>query len=65
MHVLSRNSQESVVFGNDDGLHRPLKVTILEVRGDRVKLGFEVDAEVPDPEVEMLDRLRTAAGQTC
>ncbi len=65
MLVLSRNSQESVVFGNDDGLHRPLKVTVLEIRGDRVKLGFEVDPDVPDQEVEMLDRLRAAAGQTC
>jgi hypothetical protein len=36
-----------VVLGGDDGLHRLLKVTVLDIRGTNVKLGFEVDAGVP------------------
>ena len=33
MLVLSRKSQESVVVGGTDGLHRLLKVTVLDIRG--------------------------------
>jgi carbon storage regulator CsrA len=47
MLVLSRKSSESVVVGGPDGLHRMLKVTVLDICGGRVKLGFEVDAEIP------------------
>jgi carbon storage regulator CsrA len=47
MLVLSRKSRESVVVCGDDGIHRLLKVTVLDVQGDNVKLGFEVDADAP------------------
>ncbi len=47
MLVLSRKNRESVVIGGDDGLHRLLKVTVLDIRGADVKLGFEVDPDVP------------------
>mgnify|MGYP000063657465 CR=1 FL=1 len=32
MLVLSRKSRESVVIGGSDGLHRLLKVTVLDVQ---------------------------------
>lgn len=41
MLVLGRKSGESVVIGND------ITVKVLEVRGDRVKLGFAAPGEVP------------------
>ena len=41
MLVLSRKRGEGIVIGND------ICVTVLEVRGDRVKLGFTAPAEVP------------------
>ena len=47
MLVLSRKSRESVVIGGSDGLHRLLKVTVLDIRGTNVKLGFEADPDVP------------------
>ena len=47
MLVLSRKSQESVVVGGSDGFHRLLRVTVLGIEGANVKLGFELDAEVP------------------
>jgi len=36
-----------VVVGGADGFHRLLKVTVLEIQGTNVKLGFEVDPDVP------------------
>jgi len=47
MLVLSRKHRESVVIGGADGFHRLLKVTVLEIRGTSVKLGFDADADVP------------------
>ena len=42
MLVLTRKSQESVVV-SPDGLEALLKVTVLEIAGGRVRLGFEAD----------------------
>ncbi len=57
MLVLSRKNRESVVVGGPDGLHRLLKVTVLDIRGGRVKLGFEVDADVPVHRWEVWQRI--------
>ena len=55
MLVLSRKNQESVVVGGADGFHRLLKVTVLEIRGTNVRLGFEVDTDVPVHRSEVWD----------
>ena len=47
MLVLSRKRLESVVVGGAVGFERLLKVTVLELRGGSVRLGFEVDSSVP------------------
>ncbi len=47
MLVLSRKNHEAVVIGDSNDLESMLKVTVLEVKGRRVKLGFEVDKHVP------------------
>ena len=57
MLVLSRKNRESVVIGGDDGLHRLLKVTVLDIRGADVKLGFEVDADVPVRRSKVWERI--------
>jgi carbon storage regulator len=62
MLVLSRKRQESVVIGGTDGFHRVLKVTVLGVHGTNVKLGFEVDADVPVHRSEVWERIQ-ADGQ--
>ena len=62
MLVLSRKCQESVVVGGSDGFHRLLKVTVLDVQGTHVKLGFEVDADVPVHRSEVWERIN-AGGQ--
>jgi carbon storage regulator len=47
MLVLSRRSQESVVVASADGYSCLVKVTIVGIRGERVRLGFEATLEVP------------------
>ncbi len=47
MLVLTRKVDEAVIVGEDNSPHRVLKVTVLAVRGNQVKLGLEVDADVP------------------
>jgi carbon storage regulator CsrA len=46
MLVLSRKNLQSVVIGSDDSSQSVLKVTLLDIRGKIVKLGFEADATV-------------------
>jgi carbon storage regulator len=62
MLVLSRKSQEAVVVGGTGGFERLFKVTVLEIRGGKVRLGFEVDKEVPVHRWEVWERIR-AGGQ--
>lgn len=57
MLVLSRKSRESVVVGSSSGFERLLKVTVLEIKGASVRLGFEVDTAVPVHRMEVWERL--------
>jgi carbon storage regulator CsrA len=57
MLVLSRKRQEAVVVGGADGLSVLLKVTVLEIRGGTVRLGFEAEADVPVHRLEVWDRI--------
>ena len=63
MLILSRKNRESVVVGGSDGFHRLLKVTVLDIQGTRVRLGFEVDADVPVHRAEVWERINGEAGQ--
>ena len=63
MLVVSRKNQESVVIGGTDGFHRLLKVTVLAIKGASVKLGFEVDSDVPVHRSEVWERIQAEAGQ--
>jgi carbon storage regulator len=55
MLVLSRKRGQRVVIGKD------IHVTVLEVRGDRVKLGFECPMEVPIHRAEISERIAQAS----
>ena len=46
-----------------DGFHRLLSVKVLEIRGTNVKLGFEVDPDVPVHRSEVWERVHSDAGQ--
>jgi len=63
MLVLSRKNQESVVIGGSHGFQRLFRVKVLEIRGANVKLGFEVDADVPVHRSEVWDRIQAGTGQ--
>jgi carbon storage regulator len=58
MLVLSRKTEESIVVGGADGSDPVLKVTVLEIKGGRVRLGFEADADVPVHRSEVWERIR-------
>ena len=67
MLVLSRKSHEAVIVGGSDGFERVLKVTVLEIKGEKVRLGFEADADVPVHRSEVWERIVAAGlpnGQT-
>ena len=59
MLVLSRKTQESVVVGGSDRFERMLKVTVLEIKGGKVRLGFEADADVPVHRAEVWERIQS------
>ena len=63
MLVLSRTTRE-LVAGGEYGVHRLRRVAPLGAEEKHVDLGFEDDAEVPVQHLEMLERIRVAAGQT-
>jgi carbon storage regulator len=58
MLVLTRKSQESVVIGGSKGFQRILKVTVIDIRGERVRLGIEADSDVPVHRFEVWERIR-------
>ncbi len=55
MLVLSRKKGERVLIGKD------IYVKVVDVRGDRVKLGFEGPAEVPIHREELAVQMATEA----
>jgi len=59
MLVLTRKRLESVVVGGTVGFERLLKVTVLELKGTSVRLGFEVDSSVPVHRLEVWERIRS------
>ena len=57
MLVLTRKSQQSVVVGAPGRFEQVLRVTVLEITGTVVKLGFEVDPDVPVHRSEVWERI--------
>jgi len=57
MLVLTRKSQESVVVGGITGGNHKVTVTVLEIRGGSVRLGFEAPAKVTIHRLEVSERL--------
>ena len=59
MLVLSRKKNESIVINND------ITIVVVEIRGDKVRLGVEAPKEVPVHRREVYDAIKRseAAGQ--
>jgi len=58
MLILTRKPQESVVVGGSVGFEKMLKVTVLEISGGKVRLGFDVDKAVPVHRAEVWERIQ-------
>lgn len=52
MLVLSRKKNESIVINND------IKIVVVEIRGDKVRLGVEAPREVPVHRREVYDAIQ-------
>ena len=61
MLVLSRRPEEAVVIGGSAAFERVLKVTVLEIKGSQVRLGFDVDADIPVHRWEVWERILASA----
>jgi len=57
MLVLSRKDGESVIVGGGSGFPCLCRVTVLEINGSKVRLGFEVDRGVPVNREEVWQRI--------
>lgn len=56
MLVLSRKNRESVIVGRPGTGDQMLKVTVLQVRGGKVRLGIEADRSIPILRSELFER---------
>ena len=52
MLVLSRDKDESIIIGDD------IVVTVLEIRGDTVRLGIQAPREVPVHRTEIYEAIQ-------
>lgn len=57
MLVLTRKNRESVIIGRAEDLEVMLEITVLEIEGGRVRLGFEADTRMPIHRREVWDRI--------
>ncbi len=52
MLVLSRKKNESIIINND------IKIVVVEIRGDKVRLGVEAPREVPVHRQEVYEAIQ-------
>lgn len=57
MLVLSRKKNESVVIGDN------ITIVVVEIRGDKVRLGVEAPKEVPVHRLEVYDAIKRSVEQ--
>jgi carbon storage regulator len=57
MLVLSRKKNESIVINND------ITIVVVEIRGDKVRLGVEAPREVPVHRREVYDAIQRTSEQ--
>jgi carbon storage regulator len=58
MLVLSRKRDERIVIGDN------IVITVVEVRGDKVRLGIDAPSEVPVHRQEVLEAMRRSEPQS-
>jgi carbon storage regulator len=63
MLVLTRGNAESVVVGGSGGFEQRIRITVLSIRGEKVRLGFDVDPSIPVHRSEVWERIRATGRQ--
>ena len=63
MLVLTRKNRESVVIGRPEDNQVVLQITVLDIEGGRVRLGFEADSRMPIHRREVWDRICNGDGK--
>ncbi|HEY3242416.1 MAG TPA: carbon storage regulator [Phycisphaerae bacterium] len=64
MLVLTRKNAEAVVVGGSGGFEQRFRITVLAIRGETVRLGFDVDPSIPVHRLEVWERIRANGRQT-
>ncbi len=64
MLVLSRKSQEAIAVGIPVGSEPLLKVTVIDISGGRVRLGFEADKSLLVHRWEVWEKTRCGGAET-
>jgi carbon storage regulator len=54
MLVLSRQRDESIIIGDN------IKITVVDIRGDKVRLGIEAPTEIPVHRQEVYEAIQRA-----
>lgn len=57
MLILSRKKNEKIVIGDN------IAIVIVEIRGDKARIGIEAPKEVPVHRQEVADQIKKRAGQ--
>lgn len=57
MLVLSRKKDESIVIGDGS-----IRITVVEIRGDKVRLGIEASRDVSVHRQEIFDAINRSSG---
>ena len=57
MLVLSRQRDESIIIGDN------IVITIVDIRGDKVRLGIQAPKEIPVHRQEVYDAIKRESGQ--
>jgi len=60
MLVLSRKNQESLFINDGQSGHRPMKIVVLSISGNRVKLGLDIDPDVKVNRLEVWEQIQAS-----
>lgn len=63
MLVLSRKKNESIIIGDQETLGFEIKIVVVEIRGDKVRLGIEAPKSVPVHREEVYRAILRSAQQ--
>jgi carbon storage regulator len=58
MLVLSRHRDESIMIGDN------IRITLVEIRGDKVRIGIDAPPEVPVHRQEVYDAIKRENGKS-